>query len=964
MGDHEQLDERRVFKFCDTEEKARTLKREMTLFRLLKERVGRNPHFIQYHEVSLDEAPWYLMMEDAEALDLEAWCEHEPGGLPALDEDKRIEIIAQAAEALQSAHEAGIIHRDIKPANILIRTASGVEGNGANSSGEREGIHVLIADFGIGQIITDELLGGGTRLGFTATVSHLRDSGLSGTMLYLAPEVAEGHAATARSDIYSLGIVLWQLLIGDVRVALDPARWASRIDDPLLREDLNRCLAGIPNERWASAGDLALSLRALPERRNAEQRRQEELAFRERAAYRRGLYRAAAIAAAIVLLVSGLAVVAWIQRQNARYAHARGALGQASNVVELDSKAGRRRSGLALLEDARILREKAVEIRSIAAGLMSMVDLEEVPVGDWVRRRTEEKIGETARAISLDGKLAAVGRDIDGLQGAVVLLAPDDEEPRSTIDRSEFPWIPIPEPELLQFSPDDRLLAIAGPETSLHILFYKPDTITLHAYLFHPDGLKCFAWHPGGRLLATGGTDRMVRVWDVESGRNPNAARPGKSDFDLPPNLSVPAIDFPLAVVKGWRDTVCSVAFHADGGWFAGLDEAGWLRIISGFNPLGMPGLPAVSDAANPLASQLVSEPVLLLETNVGRSGPDGRIEFLGNNVIVSYPDAKPKAYAITPGNLLREAWVGVGLRDIAWSAEGTQLCAISATDIHWLSSEPLKVLSVDPGRNPTGVAFAPGSGLWAIPSDQEFVLRLPKGTNSSEAKRRVKIARSKGRVESRFGLASSGDRFAYFEGNRVLFIQGDPPEVSDPAGIPGPEGGGFQKILWDRKGTLATIVTSNKEGSWAYSYKTNVNPGSTPRKIRTRGQRLISGEDGIHLIERSVDNGISRIDAKSGDSQPLDGSDEARQDAPIAMSPDGQWIAAVIDRKVIRLLHANGVLYANLPAPRNTTIILLSWNSSGEALAALTGDGYVQVWSLTLWRDWIAKHGLTENKQ
>src|SRR6185503_16717017 len=53
VGNHKQLEERRVFKFCATEEKARTLKREVTLFRLLKERVGRNPHFIALHEVSL-----------------------------------------------------------------------------------------------------------------------------------------------------------------------------------------------------------------------------------------------------------------------------------------------------------------------------------------------------------------------------------------------------------------------------------------------------------------------------------------------------------------------------------------------------------------------------------------------------------------------------------------------------------------------------------------------------------------------------------------------------------------------------------------------------------------------------------------------------------------------------------------------------------------------------------------------
>ncbi|HET6406516.1 MAG TPA: serine/threonine-protein kinase, partial [Chthoniobacteraceae bacterium] len=479
-GQHEQLDERRVFKFCDSEEKARTLKREMTLYRLLKERVGRNPHFIQYYEVSLDEAPWYLMMEDADALDLESWCDRQPGGLRILDVETRIEIVAQAAEALQSAHEAGIIHRDVKPANILIRTKE-PGGTDLDNSSSVKRLHVLIADFGIGQIVTDQLLGGGTRLGFTATVSNLRDSGLSGTMLYLAPEVAEGHGATARSDTYSLGIVLWQLLIGDLHIALDPAKWAHRIADPLLREDLNKCLAGVPEERWASAGDLAASLRSLPNRRAAEQQRQAELAARERAAYRRGLYRATAIAAAIVSIVSFLAATAWIQGRNAKREKALGALKQANNVANLENKAGRRSEGLNLLSEASSVRSESVAIRSTAARLLSLVDLDTVSPDTKPSGPLLHTVGETLRVADHGGRLIAVGRDTDGLQGAVDLIDATTGQLRSTFKRTDFPGVPIPEPEMVQFSPDDQLLAIAGPETSLHILLCASATGTLHS---------------------------------------------------------------------------------------------------------------------------------------------------------------------------------------------------------------------------------------------------------------------------------------------------------------------------------------------------------------------------------------------------------------------------------------------------------------------------------------------------
>jgi len=298
-GRHDPLGAQCVFKFCSKEATVRTLKREFTLYRLLKERIGRNPHFVQLLEVSLDEPPWYLMMNHEHAEDLESWSARKPGGLIAVPTETRIEIVAQTAEALQAAHEAGILHRDVKPANLLIRQQT--EG----------GIHVLVADFGIGQVMMEHLQAGEGRLGFTRTVSGLRRSELSGTMLYLAPEVLEGETATARSDIYSLGVVFWQLLSGNLKAALDVTDWPARITDALLREDLHRCLAGSPGKRWASAGELAASLRALPQRRAEAARRQAELAAREHAAYRRGVMRTAAAAGAALLLLLLLGAFVW-----------------------------------------------------------------------------------------------------------------------------------------------------------------------------------------------------------------------------------------------------------------------------------------------------------------------------------------------------------------------------------------------------------------------------------------------------------------------------------------------------------------------------------------------------------------------------------------------------------------------------------------------------------------------------
>jgi eukaryotic-like serine/threonine-protein kinase len=96
-----------------------------------------------------------------------------------------VEYIAQLGEALAYAHQQGIIHRDIKPANVLL-TPRG---------------HVLLSDFGIAKILADEN-------GLTGTGMPI------GTPFYMAPEQIQGKPVDARTDIYSLGIVLYECLIG------------------------------------------------------------------------------------------------------------------------------------------------------------------------------------------------------------------------------------------------------------------------------------------------------------------------------------------------------------------------------------------------------------------------------------------------------------------------------------------------------------------------------------------------------------------------------------------------------------------------------------------------------------------------------------------------------------------------------------------------------------------------------
>jgi serine/threonine-protein kinase len=292
---NDKLNERRVFKFCFRADRVRSLKREVTIFRVLKERVGEHPNIVKVHDVYFDEPPFYIVMDYAAGRDLAKWCERRIG--ETLPVNTRLEIIAQAADGLRAAHDAGVIHRDVKPSNILVC-----------NDGAAGRIQVKLTDFGIGQVVSQEVLAGLPRMGFTQTIMA-SGSPQTGTQMYMAPELLAGKSASTRSDIYSLGVVLYQLLVGDFKRPLT-MDWGRGVTEQLLREDLDHCFAGEPQERFGSAAELASSLRALEKRRQGVVREKAEQHRRERAAYRRGVLRTATLATCVVVFIGVLALYA------------------------------------------------------------------------------------------------------------------------------------------------------------------------------------------------------------------------------------------------------------------------------------------------------------------------------------------------------------------------------------------------------------------------------------------------------------------------------------------------------------------------------------------------------------------------------------------------------------------------------------------------------------------------------
>ena len=258
---HDKTHAKRIFKFCFEAERVRGLRREVVLFRLLKEALGDRHDIAQIVDWQFDESPYFIEAEYSEGGDLAEWAEHQ-GGLESVPLQTRLDLAAQAAEALAAAHGVGVLHKDIKPSNILIR-------------GSAEEPRIQLTDFGIGTVTDAALLDQGvTRAGLTQTLLSSSSSS-AGTPLFMAPEVIEGKAATTQSDLYSLGVVLYQLVTGNFQRAVAPG-WRRDIEDELLREDIAACVEGRPEHRLSSALELAQRLRSLEQKAATTCRRAAE----------------------------------------------------------------------------------------------------------------------------------------------------------------------------------------------------------------------------------------------------------------------------------------------------------------------------------------------------------------------------------------------------------------------------------------------------------------------------------------------------------------------------------------------------------------------------------------------------------------------------------------------------------------------------------------------------------------
>jgi len=213
-----------------------------------------HPHICVLHDIGTHEGADYLVMEYLEGETLAARLDR--GALPL---DEALKYAMQVADALDKAHRLGVVHRDLKPANIML-TKTGAK----------------LLDFGLAKLKQTDDLPRHTQTALPTEAGLTGHGVLLGTLQYMAPEQLEAKEADSRTDIFALGVVIYEMVTGrkafsgKSQISLAAAileQMPERISSvqPLTPATLDhiveRCLVKDPDERWQSAGDVMREIR-------------------------------------------------------------------------------------------------------------------------------------------------------------------------------------------------------------------------------------------------------------------------------------------------------------------------------------------------------------------------------------------------------------------------------------------------------------------------------------------------------------------------------------------------------------------------------------------------------------------------------------------------------------------------------------------------------------------------------
>ena len=401
---NDQIIDRHVFKFCLDASGLASLERERSLFNHLHGKLGRRDDIARLIGLNLKEGPYFLESEYVEGGNLRDWGKM-GGRLAAMPLDERLELLTKIVVAVAAAHSVGVIHKDLKPGNIFMRQ---------DADGRW---HPVLADFGIGEFDNSPKAKARDITVGSLTISLPASGSSSGSPMYQPPEAITDGTATVQWDVFALGVVLYQLVIGSfsapvatgwerkLNASVEPeallrltptlARQTPRnvgvgksvtagTRDPIaelvlhfLKVDIGACVDVDPAERLESAAQLIERLRTIEKRVvDARVRQRAELARRRMKRLRAGL----AVSLVALAVVGSLGL----------FAYREWGVAQVALVAEQQALVAKQQA-LVAEQQALVAEQQAEKIASDAVDefftTVSESDLIRVPKTEGIRER-------------------------------------------------------------------------------------------------------------------------------------------------------------------------------------------------------------------------------------------------------------------------------------------------------------------------------------------------------------------------------------------------------------------------------------------------------------------------------------------------------------------------------------------------------------------------------------------------